>query len=160
MKPVRCRILPWIVSFGLFAGLTACGQGEAGDDEKSASSDSTKTDSTKVAEGVPVKVRPVELGRISDYVQHTSAIETEEVIDVYAQTSGLVREVLVEEGDEVKAGQLLVRLVDDELRLGADEARVNHQKLANKFKCKAPGCLDTLVGVFRRPSGWPLSDCL
>ena len=26
--------------------------------------------------------------------------------------------------------------------------------------CKAPGCLDTLVGVFRRPSGWPLSDCL
>ena len=26
--------------------------------------------------------------------------------------------------------------------------------------CKAPGCLDTLVSVFRRPFGWPLSDCL
>ena len=133
MQPVRLKILPLIVSFGLFAGLTACGQGEAGDDETT-SADSTKTDSTKVDEGVPVKVRSVELGRISDYVQHTSAIETEEVIDVYAQTSGLVREVLVEEGDEVKAGQLLVRLVDDELRLSSDEARVNHQKSANKFK--------------------------
>ena len=68
-------------------------------------------------------MRPVELGRISDYVQHTSTIETEEVIDVYAQTNGLVREVLVEEGDEVTKGQGLVRLVDDELRLGAAEAR-------------------------------------
>ena len=32
--------------------------------------------------------------------------------------------------------------------------------LTMEVSCKAPGCLDTLVGVFRRPSGWPLSDCL
>ena len=31
---------------------------------------------------------------------------------------------------------------------------------SSPFSKKAPGCLDTLVGVFRRPSGWPLSDCL
>ncbi len=134
MKPMKHRVFGLVVVIALFAGLTACGQGEAGDDEKSASADSTKSDSLKVAEGVPVKVLPVELGLISDYVQHPSTIEAEEVIDVYAQTSGLVREVLVEEGDEITAGQLLVRLVDDELRLGADEARVNHQKLASKFK--------------------------
>lgn len=130
---MRFRIM-MVVSASLLVAATSCGEGEAGDDEKTASADSTKTDSTKVEEGVPVKVRPVELGRISDYVQHTSTIETEEVIDVYAQTNGLVREVLVEEGDEVTKGQVLVRLVDDELRLGAAEARVNHQKLANKFK--------------------------
>jgi hypothetical protein len=31
---------------------------------------------------------------------------------------------------------------------------------SNVSNCKAPGCLDTLVSVFRRPFGWPLSDCL
>ena len=138
MHRVKSKILTFFLGF-LVVGLTACGEGGTDGDKKTAAADSTKTDSLKVdakkvEEGVPVKVRPVATGRISDYVQHTSAIETEEVIDVYAQTGGLVREVLVEEGDEVKAGQLLVRLVDDELRLSADEARVNHQKLASKFE--------------------------
>ena len=37
---------------------------------------------------------------------------------------------------------------------------VSEERNESCFECKAPGCLDTLVGVFRRPSGWPLSDCL
>ena len=37
---------------------------------------------------------------------------------------------------------------------------IQAEELSTIFDCKAPGCLDTLVGVFRRPSGWPLSDCL
>jgi RND family efflux transporter MFP subunit len=123
----------------------ACVKGEAGDDDESAAkADSTKTDSTKVKkddkkkkkvdEGVPVKVMEVALGEISDYVQHTSTIEAEAAIDVYAQATGLVSEVIVEEGDHVIVGQILAKLIDDELRLGADEARVNYQKLASKFK--------------------------
>lgn len=128
MYPKTIRTL--ILAFVPIWMATACGNGEAGGSD----SDSADWDSTKVDEGVPVKIRPLLSGRISDYVQHTATIEAEEVVDVYTQATGLVRRVLVEEGDKVRAGQLLVRLVDDELRLGADEARVNHQKLANKFK--------------------------
>ena len=124
----------------------ACGEGSAGDGEKSADADSTKVKKEKekkkkVEEGVPVKVSEVALGPISDYVQHTSTIEAEEAIDVYAQATGLVRQVLVEEGERVTAGQILVRLVDEELRLGADEARVNYQKLENSFQ-RAQGMYD------------------
>ena len=128
-----------LILTGSLLAVPACGKGEAGDGDKTAQADSTKVKKEedkkkKVEEGVPVKVSEVELGPISDYVQHTSTIEAEEAIDVYAQTTGLVTEVLVEEGDHIKLGQILVRLVDDELRLGVDEARVNYRKLASSFK--------------------------
>ncbi len=44
------------------------------------------------------------------------------VIQVAARTSGIVREVLVQEGDDVKKGQILARLEDEQPRLAADEA--------------------------------------
>ncbi|MGZ6027698.1 MAG: biotin/lipoyl-binding protein, partial [Caulobacteraceae bacterium] len=44
------------------------------------------------------------------------------VIQVAARTSGVVREVLVQEGDDVKKGQILARLEDEQPRLAADEA--------------------------------------
>ena len=130
-----------LIMTGSLLAVTACGKGEAGDGDKTAQADSTKVEKDgdkkkkkKVDEGVPVKVLEVGLGPISDYVQHTSTIEAEEAVDVYAQATGLVSVVLVEEGDHIKAGQILVRLVDDELRLGVDEAHVNYQKLASSFK--------------------------
>lgn len=135
-----------VLGIGLLA-LSACGQGEAGDGEKkAAAADSTKVKKEnekkkKVDEGVPVKVSAVALGPISDYVQHTSTIEAEEAIDVYAQATGLVEQVLAEEGDQVKKGQILVQLVDDELRLGAKEAKVNYQKLSSSFN-RAQGLFD------------------
>src|SRR3569623_1732893 len=42
------------------------------------------------------------------------------VIQVAARTSGVVRDVLVQEGDTVVKGQVLARLEDDEPRLQAD----------------------------------------
>jgi len=44
------------------------------------------------------------------------------VIQVAARTSGVVREVLVQEGDDVVKGQVLARLEDDLPRLQAEEA--------------------------------------
>ncbi|MBS0332253.1 MAG: efflux RND transporter periplasmic adaptor subunit [Proteobacteria bacterium] len=44
------------------------------------------------------------------------------VIQVAARTSGVVREVDVQEGDEVRKGQVLARLEDDQPRLQAQEA--------------------------------------
>jgi HlyD family secretion protein len=44
------------------------------------------------------------------------------IIQVAARTSGIVREVLVQEGDDVARGQVLARLEDDEPRLAAASA--------------------------------------
>ncbi len=44
------------------------------------------------------------------------------VIQVAARTSGIVSEVLVQEGDDVKKGQILARLEDEQPRLQAQEA--------------------------------------
>ena len=53
------------------------------------------------------------------------------VIQVAARTSGVVREVLVQEGDQVTKGQVLARLEDDEPRLQAASAEAElHQAKA------------------------------
>ena len=44
------------------------------------------------------------------------------VIQVAARTSGVVRDVLVQEGDEVRKGQMLARLEDDQPKLQAESA--------------------------------------
>ena len=44
------------------------------------------------------------------------------MIQVAARTSGVVREVLAQEGDDVTKGQVLARLEDDEPRLQAESA--------------------------------------
>jgi HlyD family secretion protein len=47
------------------------------------------------------------------------------VIQVAARTAGVVREVLVQEGAQVKKGDILARLEDDQLRLAANQARAS-----------------------------------
>ena len=50
------------------------------------------------------------------------------VIQVAARTSGVIRDVLVQEGDDVVKGQVLARLEDDEPRLQAESAAADmHQ---------------------------------
>lgn len=151
-------VLMVLVALGLFSG---CG-GEATADKSSAGtaaddstqSDSTKVDSTevannqkgknqkgknskkKVAEGVPVKVLSVGTGEISEHVLYSATVEAEETVDIYARGSGLVRRVLVEEGESVIEGQILIELVDDELKLNEAEARLAHKKLEGQLNRK------------------------
>ena len=90
----------------------------------------------RVAEGVPVKVSVVGTGKISQHVLYSATVEAEETIDIYARGSGLVRRVLVEEGAQVREGQIMIELVDDELKLNEAEAKLAYQKLENQLKRK------------------------
>ena len=45
------------------------------------------------------------------------------VIQVAARTAGIVRDVYVQEGQDVRKGEVLARLEDDQLRLAANQAR-------------------------------------
>jgi membrane fusion protein (multidrug efflux system) len=103
----------------------------------SATPDSAASDTTKkLPLGIPVKVEAVQVGEIADYVLFNTTVEAEEMVDVYAQATGLVEAVLVEEGDEVRKGDVLVRLVDDDLKLAAETALLKYQQKQSQFKRK------------------------
>jgi len=139
---VRVHILMVLV----LAFAVGCGDDAGAKKSEGAQADSTKTDSTKVAkkddkkkvnEGVPVKVLTVETGEISEHVLYSATVEAEATIDIYAQASGLVRRILVEEGSKVSEGQVLVELVDDELKLDESEAKLAYQKIDAQLRRKA-----------------------
>ncbi|MDE3000427.1 MAG: efflux RND transporter periplasmic adaptor subunit [Gemmatimonadota bacterium] len=128
--------------------LAGCSGEKAGEQSKTeATADSTKVDSTavdttaaakkkekKAPEGVPVKVHRVQQGSISSYMLYNAKVEAEETVDVYAHGSGLVKRVLAEEGDRVRAGEVVVHLVDHQLKLAEAEAQVAYRKLESNFK--------------------------
>lgn len=128
--------------------LEGCGGGKSGEQGKTDSAtDSTKVDSTavdstaaakkkekKIPEGVPVKVHRVQQGSISSYLLYNAKVEAEETVDVYAHGSGLVKRVLAEEGDRVKVNQVVVHLVDHQLKLAEAEAKIAYLKLESNFK--------------------------
>ena len=88
--------------------LSACQQGaENGNDEE---------DEEEVAP-VPVETRKPVRGDVYAVYSGTAPIEAFAEADVIAKVEGEIREVLVEEGDDVKEGQVLARLDGDRLRL-------------------------------------------
>jgi len=55
-------------------------------------------------------------------------------IRVGSKVGGRIEKVLVEEGDRVEAGQLLVTFDDQELRAALDEARANYEKMRRGYR--------------------------
>ena len=153
------NVLGILIVLWMFSGCSDEAETDKASSDGAAKADSTKVDSAKVAknqkrkrppkpkevdknrrkkvvEGVPVKVSVVQTGAISDHVLYSATVEAEETIDIYARGSGLVRRVLVEEGTQVREGQVLIELVDDELKLNEAEAHLAYQKLASQLKRK------------------------
>jgi len=73
---------------------------------------------------IPVHAEPVRVGEMVASVQTHARLEAERWVTVLARTTGLLQELLVEEGDRVRAGQVLARLQKDELRLQHQQAEV------------------------------------
>jgi membrane fusion protein (multidrug efflux system) len=83
---------------------------------------------------VPVEVQPVTRAAIVAVYSGTAPIEAHEEAVVVAKVGGEVRQIHVEEGDDVKAGQLLARLDGDRLRLEVRETEANLRKLERDYK--------------------------
>jgi membrane fusion protein (multidrug efflux system) len=89
------------------------------------------------ARPVPVAVAPVGLGAVASYYTATASIEAAGRAEVLARTTGVVREILVEEGDRVPAGAPLVVLEDDEARLRVQQADANALTARSEHERKA-----------------------
>lgn len=66
---------------------------------------------------------PVTLGNLVATVSGSGSVAAKQTLNLSFQASGAVSEVLVEEGDVVKAGQALARLDDRNLQLQLESAR-------------------------------------
>ncbi len=78
-----------------------------------------------VDERIPVATLPLMRGHIESVLRLSTHLESESEVEVYAQASRRVTELLVEEGQSVHKGQLLLRLQDDEQKTAL--ARVESQ---------------------------------
>jgi membrane fusion protein (multidrug efflux system) len=83
---------------------------------------------------VPVEVQPVKRGEMVAVYSGTAPIEAHDEAVVVAKVGGEVRQIYVEEGDFVKAGQVLARLDGDRLRLTLAQTDANLRKLERDYK--------------------------
>jgi HlyD family secretion protein len=72
---------------------------------------------------VPVQVAKVQRGNIRSFLTVSGLVEPKETVRVYAKTVGQAKELLVQEGDDVKKDDILVRMDDEQIRLQVAQAK-------------------------------------
>ena len=102
--------------------LNGCGKGAAKDAAESATA------------AIPVQVEPPSRGEMLSVYAGTAPLQADQEATVVAKVAGEVREILVEEGDAVKAGQVLARLDGDRLRFELQQTEVNLRKLEREYQ--------------------------
>lgn len=84
-------------------------------------------ESARTRPAVPVKVVKVSEGEITSSLVFDSVLETESSVEIFSEASGIILEVLVEEGDRVVEGQILARMENEEERVDAEEAKARYE---------------------------------
>ena len=82
---------------------------------------------------VPVEVAMVDRADVYASYSGTTTLEAEREADIVAKTSGIILELLVDEGDRVEADQVVARLDRERLALSVQQARATLSKLENDF---------------------------
>lgn len=116
----------WLFATTLLLGLGACGGGGKGPSQ-------AKTDKEDEI-AVPVEIAHAERGDVSAFYSGTGTLEAERDAEVVAKVGGVVEQLFVEEGDHVKAGQVLAKLDDARLRLEVKRAEANLARLEQEYR--------------------------
>jgi membrane fusion protein (multidrug efflux system) len=103
--------------------LGACGQG-----------DKKQEEDQEEAPPIPVEVSLPVRGDVFAVYSGTAPIEAFAEADVIAKVPGEVKEILVEEGDDVEKGDILARLDGDRLRLELNASKARLRKLQRDFQ--------------------------
>jgi RND family efflux transporter MFP subunit len=132
--PIRSRTLTVLSVAGLFMAtlaLQGCMDHAVGNEKPGTSRDDGDTD---VA--IPVEAVTVETGNMAAIYAGTATLDAEEQAIVVAQITGVVLEILVEEGDFVESGQVLARVETDRYRLEVERASAALKRLQTDFQRK------------------------
>ena len=134
---------PLLIVIALAAGLTACGKSPGKDDKKDAAAAPPKL---VIA---PEDFLTIRTNALASGPVITGSIQPERKADLRAEVSAVVLQVLKENGDAVRKGDVLIRMdqttIQDNLRSAEDNARNAAQAGSGT------GCAGVGVG------GWGLS---
>lgn len=103
--------------------LAGCGSGNA-----------AQTEAQDVPAPLPVEVVSAQVADIFATYETTATIESDAEAPILARVAGEIVEILVEEGDAVRKGQVLARLDGDRLRLQMLEAKAELQKTEREYE--------------------------
>jgi membrane fusion protein (multidrug efflux system) len=140
-SPWRARCGTVLALAALLALAAACGGGPGGEDRSPEGG--RRGGGAQAARGggdpteqprVPVIVEQVRRTDMNAYLEASATLEAEERVEVVSEATGVVAEILVEEGDEVDKGQLLARLAYEELELAEARARSELERLEADFE--------------------------
>ena len=126
----RLAVVCLVLVVGVTASGCRAGEGEASDAEASESGengDESKREKKNgddegedgeedEEEAVPVAIEQLSRGRIEAVLRFSTNLEAERQVQVLAESSREVTALLVEEGDHVRRGAVLIRLEDDQQR--------------------------------------------
>jgi membrane fusion protein (multidrug efflux system) len=143
MKTAGKLSTPWTCLCLVLLLASACG-GESGGDGRQGSAGQRSMPGSggpggfgggqeQPAASVPVEVVPVELRRISSFIETNGTLEAENEVDIVARVTAPIVALEVEEGMEVRQGQVLARLDASELESQAEISRVNLQEAELAF---------------------------
>ena len=127
----RTRLRTFATAFAccLLLATVACKRGGEGD-----ASAKGPDGAQKAPESIPVETSRVERRPIAASYTGTAPLEARAESQVVAKTSGVALSVLAEEGQHVRAGQVLVRLDSDRARLQAAQTAAQMRKLEANYQ--------------------------
>ena len=96
-------------------------------------------------EAVPVEAIRVKRSNIEIFLVNNCTLEPEKQVDVVAKTSGIVLNILVEEGDYVKSGMPLAKLDDDEALLALREAKLKKENAERVYKSSLDNFKENII---------------
>lgn len=97
-------------------------------------SNKKKGGSQKAGKTIPVEVKQPTKGLAASYYVTTATIEPSSDAKINSRTSGVVQKLLHEEGDDVKAGEVLLVLDDDDQQLRLKQAEQKLGSAQREFK--------------------------
>jgi membrane fusion protein (multidrug efflux system) len=112
-------------------------ENEAEDAQKNDDSDGENGDEEEdEEEAVPIEVVDLARGRIETVLRFSTNLEAENEVQVVSQASRQlpVVQLLVEEGDDVRKGQVLLRLQNDELKTALERTRGRLAKAQREYE--------------------------
>ena len=118
---------PALLFLGLLglAGLVSLGAACAPTKSVASQGPAKVGDVAELEEAAPVAALPLGRGAIESVLRYSTNLEAETEVEVYSEATRLVTQLLVEEGDYVRKGQILLRLQDEEQKSAL--ARVDSQ---------------------------------
>ncbi len=120
--------IPAVSCFILIAAVAGCQIGSSGNGEKKKNGEKDE----ETVKPVPVETATLSRGAISSYIVSSSTIRPVSQVTVFPKAQGLVKTVLVDEGDAVREGDILAEIEDSELKLQYERTiEVSSQKEAH-----------------------------